>query len=192
MTELVIAVLALTACVYGASSGAKLSGGRSYRAFRDGLGETALVPGRLLPAAAAVLAGAEAGVAVVLVAAAVLRGAGLSSSVPVAAVALGCAVGLTGVLAAGVTVVIRTGRRASCACFGARPGRTLGPSHLVRNAGLLVLLVTALAANAVGHGRPPAAATVVAVLTGVVTALLVIRFDDLVALFAPVGHEAAR
>jgi hypothetical protein len=192
MTELVIAVLALAACVYGASSGAKLASGRSYRAFRDGLGETALVPGRLLPATAVVLTGAEAGVAAVLAAATILCGAGLAGSVPVAAVALACAAGLTGVLAAGVTVVIRSGTRAACACFGARPGRDLGRSHLVRNAGLLALLVTAFVGNALGNGRPPVAATVVAVLTGVVTALLVIRFDDLVALFAPVPHEAAR
>jgi hypothetical protein len=192
MTELVIAVLALAACVYGASSGAKLASARSYRAFRDGLGETALVPGPLLPATAAVLAGAEAGVAAVLAAATILCGGGLPGSVPVAAVALACAAALTGVLAAGVTVVIRSGTRTACACFGARPGRDLGRSHLVRNAGLLALLVTAFVGNALGHGRPPAAATVVAVLTGIVAALLVIRFDDLVALFAPVRHEAAR
>ena len=35
MTELVIALLAMTACVYGASSGAKLASRRNYIAFRD-------------------------------------------------------------------------------------------------------------------------------------------------------------
>jgi energy-converting hydrogenase Eha subunit A len=201
MAELVIGVLALTACVYGASAAAKLSG---HAAFRDGLAQTALVPGRLLRAVAAVLAGGEAAVAAAAVAAAVLAGAGLPGARPASVAVLGVAAALTAVLAAGVTVVIRTGTHAACACFGVRPGRTgpaLGGPHLARNLTLLALLVTALLVTAAGdtlagsrssHGQPSVAAALIAVLAGVVVALLAIMLDDLVALFAPVHRPAAR
>jgi methylamine utilization protein MauE len=192
MTELVIAVLALAACVYGTSSCTKLAGRTNYRAFRAGLGETVLVPRRLLGVTAAVLAGGETVTAALLAAAAVLAIAGLPGSVPVAAVALGCGVVLTGVLAGGVTVVIRSGTRATCACFGARSGRELSGSHLARNAGLLILLLAAAIGNEFRHGRPAPAAAVVAIAAGAVIAVVLVRFDDLVALFAPVHRETVR
>jgi hypothetical protein len=192
MTELVIIVLTMAGCVYAASSGAKLTSRRNYLTFTDGLRETALVPGRLLRATAAVMAWAEAAVAASLAGSVILTGAGLPRSVPVAAVALACATVLTGLLTAGVSVVIRAGTRATCACFGARAGRELGGSHLARNAGLFTLLVVALIGNEFRHDRLAVGATVVAVLTGAVAAMLVIRLDDLVALFAPVRREATR
>jgi energy-converting hydrogenase Eha subunit A len=209
MAELVIGVLVLTACVYGASSAAKLSGRRGYAAFRAGLAGTALVPGRLLPAVAAVLAGAEAVVAAGSVAAAVLAGAGLTGARPAAVAVLSAAAALTAVLAAGITVVIRTGTHATCACFGVRPGRTgpvLGGPHLARDLALLALLVTALlgtlagwalaggqgGAGQAGNGHVPAGAALIAALAGVVVALLAIMLDDLIALFTPVRHPAAR
>ena len=49
MDDVLIALLCLTGCVFGTSSGAKLRGRTAYRAFRAGLGETGLVPDRLLP-----------------------------------------------------------------------------------------------------------------------------------------------
>jgi hypothetical protein len=192
MTDLIIAVLAMTACVYGASSIGKLTTQRSYLAFRDGLGETALVPRRLLRATAAVLAGGEATVAAGLVAATVLSTAGLPAAVPVSAAALACAVVLTGALAAGVTVVVRSGTRAACACFGARSGRELGGSHVARNLGLLTVLTATLIGNEFRAGRPAPAAALIAIVTGAVVALLVIGLDDIVALFAPVQREPAR
>lgn len=73
MTELVIAVLAVAACVYGASSGSKLAGRENYAAFRDGLAETSLVPSRLLRVTAAALAGGEAIVAGAVVALLLIR-----------------------------------------------------------------------------------------------------------------------
>lgn len=45
MTELVIAVLAMGACVYGASSAGKLARRQEYRAFRDAIAQTALTGG---------------------------------------------------------------------------------------------------------------------------------------------------
>ena len=192
MTELIIAVLAMAACVYGASSISKLATRPKYLAFRAGLGETTLVPGRLLPATAAVLAGGEAAVAAGLVAATALSAARLPGAVPVTTAALGTATALTGALAAGVTVIVRSGTRAACACFGARSGRELGGSHVIRNLGLLTVLIVALAGNQFRAGPPAPAAVAVAIGAGLVVALLVIGLDDIVALFAPVYREPAR
>lgn len=189
MTELINAVLAMAACVYAASSISKLATRQRYVAFRDGLADTALVPGRLLKATAATLAGGEALVAACLVTATGLRAAGLPGAVAVATAALASATVLTGALAAGVTVVIRSGIRATCACFGARSGRQLGASHLVRNAGLLAALVAALIGNEFSYGRPAPAAVGVAITAGALVALLMIGLDDIVSLFAPMGHE---
>jgi len=178
MSELVIAVLAVAACVYGTSAVAKLASRRSYIAFRDGLGETSLVPPRLLRTVAAVL-----------------TGAGLAGARPVTTAALACAIVLTGVLAAGVSVVVHAGTHATCACFGVRPGRTgqtLGAPHLARNLVLLALLVAGLIGNEFTRGRPNVAAVLVAVVAGAVVALLAIMLDDLVALFAPVQRQAIR
>lgn len=194
MTELVIAVLALAACVYGTSSGSKLTSRKNYDAFRDGLAETALVPSRLLRATAATLASGEAIVAAGLLTAVILAAGGLPGSVPVAAVALACGTVLTGVLAAGVTVVVRSGTKAACACFGAKAGRELTGAHVGRNVGLLAVLVAGLVGNEFRHGTPApaAAAAIIAIVAGGVVALLLIRFDDLVDLFAPVSRQTAR
>jgi len=192
MTELVLAVLALAACVYGTSSGTKLASRKNYTAFRDGLGDTSLVPRRLLPATAAILAGGEAIVAVGLLVALVLAAGGLAGSVAVAAAALACGAVLTGVLAAGVIAVVRSGTKAACACFGAKAGRELTGAHVARNVALLGILLVGLIGNEFRHGRPAAAAAIVAIVAGAVVALLLIRFDDLVDLFAPVSRQTAR
>jgi hypothetical protein len=192
MTELVIAVLALAACVYGMSCGSKLTRRRNYRAFRDGLGETSLVPGRLLGATAAILAGSETAVATLLGAATVLAAAGLPGSFQVADIALGCGIALTSVLTAGVTVVIRSGTYATCACFGARSRRELSGAHLARNVAILVMLLTGLIGNQFRLGQPAPAMAMVAVGAGAIVALLLVRSDDLAELFAPARRQSVR
>jgi methylamine utilization protein MauE len=189
MTELIIAVLTMAACVYGASSASKLTSSRNYRAFRDGLAQTGLVRAHLLRGVAAVLAAGEATVTVLLATAAVLAAAGTPGSVPFAAIALGCGIALTGVLAAGVARVIRSGTRAICACFGARSGQEISGSHLVRNIALLLVLIAGLIGNVLRHGRPAPAAVIVVLAAGAVIGLLLVRFDDLVELFAPVRES---
>jgi hypothetical protein len=189
MTELIIAVLAMAACVYGASSVSKLMSSRNYRAFRDGLAQTGLVRAHLLRGAAAVLAAGEATVTALLAAATVLAMAGTPGSVPLAAIALGCGIALTGVLAAGVARVIRSGTRAICVCFGARSGQEISGSHLVRNIALLLLLIAGLIGNEFRHVRPAPTAVIVAFAAGAVIGLLLVRFDDLVELFAPVRES---
>src|SRR5215467_8045360 len=101
MAELVFGILILAACVYGASAAAKLSGRQAYLAFRDGLGEAALIPRRLHPASAAVLAASEAASAAGLVSAAILTAAGWPGATTLSALALGGSALLTATLSAG-------------------------------------------------------------------------------------------
>jgi len=192
MGELALAMLILGAWVFGASAVAKLRGQRAYQEFVAGLRESGLVPGAVLPAVAAALAGSEAVIAVGLAAAAAVAGVAPGHGViPYAETALALAAALTAVLAAGVGVAVRRGVLAHCACFGARPGRPLGRPHLVRNLILLVAFGTGLAAVplAGAPGRPAAAG--LAAAAGSLAALLIIRWEDLADLFTP-AHDAHR
>jgi hypothetical protein len=195
VADLLIAVLVLTGCVYGTSAAAKLGGRRAYRSYRAGLGEAGLVPARLLPATAAALAAGETAAAAGLAAAAVLTAVAGPGAVTVTAVSLSGAALLTAILAAGVAVVVHRGTRARCACFGAASGgsagRPLGRAHLLRNLGLLAVVAAGLAADAVTAGRPAPAGAVLAALAGAVAAVLLVRLDDLVAVFTPVSRGSA-
>lgn len=187
MSECVIAVLTLAACVFAASASSKLRSGQAYGTFRAGLREALLVPGRLLPMTAAALAIWEAIAAVGLAGAAVaaaLSGPGASA---LAESALAAAAVLMAVLVAGVAMVVRRGTRARCACFGASSGRPLGRAHLIRNACLLAVLTAGLVGNPLRYDRPAPAGVVLAVVVGAAVALLFVRWDDLVGLFAPVS-----
>lgn len=192
MTDLVIAVLTTACCVYSTSATFKLRSRAGYQAFRAGLAETRLVPRRLLPAAAAALAGWEAVVAVGAVVAAVLTAARQASAAAVTIGALGLAIVLTTILAAGIAVVLRRGTRARCACFGSDSDRLLAVPHLARDLGLLALLVAALAGTEASRARPTAGGVALALIAGGVAGLLLIRFDDLVALFTPVTAGSER
>jgi hypothetical protein len=92
--------------------------------------------------------------------------------------------GLAAVLLAAFTVAIGAalarGRRAPCRCFGAS-STPIGPRHLARNG----LLLTAAVLGALSPaGLPPLAGVVVTVAAGLVGAILVVFFDDIVDLFA--------
>jgi hypothetical protein len=191
MDEFSIVVLSLTGCVFAASAAAKIASSRAYHSFRAGLAETSLIPGRLLPAAAASLAGAEAVVAGGLLAAAALTAATVSGSTWLTESSLALAALLTSVLACGVAAVIRRGTRVRCACFGARSARPLGRVHLARNLSLLAVVLADLVAAPLAHGRPPLPGAMLAVMAGAVTALLFIRWDDIAALFARPPTSAA-
>ena len=106
--------------------------------FRDGLRETGLVPGRLLPFTAAALCWVEAVTGAGLLAAAALTAVAASGAAPLAETVLAIAAWLTGVLAAGVAS--RRGSQARCACFGAVTSRPLNRAHLLRNLSLLAVV----------------------------------------------------
>jgi Methylamine utilisation protein MauE len=193
MDEFSIVVLCLAGGVFAASSAAKLSGRRAYRSFRDGLKETRLIPRRVLPAAAASLAGAEAVGAAGLLAGAGLAAAGAPGAAWLAGAALTAAVLLTAVLALGVGVVVRRGTRVACACFGTGSSHPLGRVHLARNLCLLGVACAGLACVPLAHGRPSVGAALVAAASGAVAALLFARWDDLAGLFARLpAAETAR
>src|SRR2546430_724829 len=84
MGEFSVAVLCLAGFVFAVSSAMKLRSRRAYMSFRDGLGETGLVPGRLLPFTAAALCWVEAVTGAGLLAAAALTAVAASGAAPLA------------------------------------------------------------------------------------------------------------
>jgi Methylamine utilisation protein MauE len=192
MNEFSVAIMTLAACVFAVSAFAKLRSRSAYRSFRAGLRETALVPERLLPVIAAVLVCAEAMTAAGLTAATVLIATAASGAHVVAAVALTAAGLLTAALAAGIALVMHSGARAHCNCFGASSGRPLGRVHLIRNVTLLAVLAVGLVSTSLSDGQPAAVGAVVAAAVGAVAALLIIRWEELAELFTPIGPAASR
>jgi len=186
MTEFDVAVLAMSAVVFTASATAKLRSRAAYREFRAGLRATRLVRERLLSRTAVILVVAETATAAGLAGALVLRITGSPGAFQLAESAFTVAAVLIVVLAAGVAVVIRRGTMARCPCFGSTSARPLGVAHLVRNACLLLPLLAGLACCPLNHDRPALAGSVLAVASGLVVALLLIRWDDLAALLAPI------
>ena len=191
MAEFSVAILCLAGWVFAASAAMKLRSRWAYSSFRDGLRETGLVPGRLLPSIAAVLCWVEVAVAAGLFGAAALTAVAVSGAVPFAESVLGVAAGLTGVLAVGVAVVIRRGAHARCACFGAGSSRPLGRAHLARNLSLMAVVCTGLAAVPQPQPQPILVGTLMAAAVGGVTALLFIRWDDVADLLAPIRQPSA-
>ena len=92
---------------------------------------------------------------------------------------------LAAVLLTGFLVVtgltLRRGIRVACHCFGASR-RPLSPVHLGRDALLLAVAVTGLAAPP--FGAPSSAEVATSVIAAVAGALLVVFFVDFVAVFA--------
>lgn len=106
------------------AGGSKLAAGRAWPAQAAGLGAPAVV----VP----VLPWLEVAVGAALV---------LQLTRPVAAIA---AIVLLVAFSGLIALRLSQGRRPACACFGAWSAEPIGPTHLLRNAGLLVLAVLAL------------------------------------------------
>lgn len=184
MSEFVVGVCAMTACVFGASAAGKIRSRAAYRAYRAGLGANHLMPGYLLAAAAAVLTVGEALTAAWLTGCTVLLAARSGhASALLAESALAAATLLTATLTVGVTVAIRRGSAAPCPCFGVRSGRPIGPAHLLRNLLLLSALVAGLTLGPVAPRPPTPAGLVLALGTAVVAAMLIIRWEDIAEVF---------
>lgn len=97
------------------------------------------------------------------------------------------AVGLFGVLTAAVWRAVSRRSGAVCRCFG-RARTTLAHRHVVRNAVLLAVAASGLAALSVVDSSVDPVAGWLAAAVGAVGAVLVVRFDDLADLVAgPVG-----
>lgn len=156
----------LVGLVFAVSAFSKLRTRSAYREFASWLASLP-VPLAGTSALPPILAGAEAGI-VVLVAAPATAPAGLA----LAAVTLA-------VLTAGTAVAVRGGARATCRCFG--PSQApLAARHVLRNG---FLLVTALA-GALGGGTVAAhpAKIVLSLMAAMAAATFVVFLDDLAAL----------
>jgi hypothetical protein len=191
MAEFVVGVQVIAACVYAASGVSKLRSRTAYRSFSAGLGNTALVPPRLLRAVAAVLASGEAVIAIMVTTAIVTMTFSGSAARVLSVAALAACWVLTAGLVAGVATVVARGTIVRCACFGAssQTGPPLGAAHLLRNASLLAL-VTAGLLDSVLAGQPPANSItpggwVVTAAAGAVCAAFLIRWEDVAYLVAP-------
>lgn len=86
---------------------------------------------------------------------------------------------------------IRRGGAPVCRCFGGR-GTRVGAVHVWRNAGLVVLALLGAGAHLALDAAAEPAGTALSVFTGLLVATLVVRVDDLVALFTPVSSTRSR
>jgi hypothetical protein len=172
MGYLVVGCRVLLGTVFAVALVGKIWGNGAWRAFVASLGELVRVPPRLRP---------FVGVAIALGEAAVL---GLLA-VPVAVPAgLGLAAVLLAAFTVGIGAAVRRGVREPCRCFGSGSA-PLSRAHVARN-GLLTTVATAGAAAAIGWpGTGEPAGLLVAALVGVTVAAVLIRLDDIVALFTP-------
>jgi hypothetical protein len=167
MEYLVVGARVLVAVVFAVSAGSKLRSRAAYHAFVVSVIGLRLVPDSGIRAVAPLVVAAEAGVPVLL-------------AIPTTAPAGGMvAVALLTLLTGTVWLAVRRRPGAVCRCFG--PGGTpLGYRHVVRNMVLLAVSVLGLAAGGTGSGG----AVPLAAAAGLVGALIVIRLDDLLSLFA--------
>jgi hypothetical protein len=194
MNDVLIAVLCLSGCVFGTSACVKLRGRSAYRAFRAGLGETSLVPDRLLPVVAPALGVGEAVVAAALVAAVAATVVAAPGAPALACCALAAAAALIATLVAGVGAVIRRGTPARCACFGTGSDRPLSWVHLARNLSLLIVVTAGLAVLPLSTGHATAtsaslAGAGLAAATGAAASVLFMRWEDLADLFIPLAQR---
>lgn len=165
---------ALVAVVFGFAAFGKLRDRAAWAEFVATTG--AMLPARRVPAhpAAVAVACAECVTALLAVVALVTRAA-------VAEVAaLSLAAVLLAVFLAGITGVVRAGRRVRCRCFGAG-GAAFGRNHLVRNG---ILLLTVACGLVVGRYERLDGAALVAAVTGAVLGLAAVHWDDVAYLFS--------
>ena len=174
---------AVPAVVFLVSATGKL---RDPDGLRDSLEPLSILTRRWIRPVAIALTTAEIVAAAAVCWGVVAAVAGRSLAQPVGVAGLVLSALLLVVLTAGIAIEVRRGTTAGCACFGVVSHR-LGTRHLVRNALLVVCVVAGLAAYPMVRTqtvRPGEA--LVALAGGLVVALILIRLDDLVDLFAPI------
>ncbi|BEL07889.1 hypothetical protein Q0Z83_060800 [Actinoplanes sichuanensis] len=161
----------LLGAVFVAAALGKLSSRTRMRDFTESLRQLRLMPARTVASVAVALGLTEAAVPVLLIADGT------------AAAGFTVALGLLGVLTAGVAVALVRGTPAPCRCFGHRES-PLSHWHLLRNGLLAGAAVIGLTGPA-GNGTDPAGVLIAAV-AGITAAVLIICLDDLIELFTAV------
>jgi hypothetical protein len=187
VSAFVIGVVVMFWMVFGASAASKVRSGESRRAFVESLRPLCLLPDRLVRPVAVAVTCVEIGIFLGLSWGASGLVAGVAGTPAVVVASLVLAVGLLVVLTGGIALALARGTTATCACFGASD-QSLSRRHVIRNGVLLLAALTgAVATNfiPVGHVEPLGVA--LAGVSGTVAALVLVRLDDLIDLFAPVG-----
>lgn len=185
MSYLFVFSRCLLALVFLASAASKLRGRRAFRGFAESLRTMGLLPAPVVVPAAGAVAAAEAAVPLLLMP---LPGAAVTTAGFTVAAALLAA------FTVAVAVVLHRGVAVSCRCFGEAAAAPFGRHHLVRNI-VLTVLAGIGAYTSLGDPGVTVRIAVPAVPLAVVGALIVVRLDDLAALFspaAPAGGAARR
>ena len=177
--------------VFAVSAAGKVRGTARQRAFAASLRPLGFIPERLLRSTALAVTAAEVAAVAGLSCVPFGTGAAGAPARLVAAAALVLAAVLLAVLTGGIALALGRGATASCACFGAAE-RPLSRRHLMRNVALLAIAVCGVGlADQLPRSTAELPAAVLAGLGGAVVALLLVRLDDIVDLFAPAAAAAA-
>lgn len=174
-----IGCCALLGVVFVVSAFGKLRSRDALRAFAVSVREMRVLPAGLSRPVAVTVPAAEAiAAALLLTPATATLGAGL-------------ALVLLGAFTFGIALVLSRGGAASCRCFG-MSDRPFAPRHLVRNGLLIIAALAALVTSAGSTAEPHPVAALLAIVVGLVGALLIVVLDDLVELFGGAGHSIHR
>jgi hypothetical protein len=185
-SQLLVAVVVTLCVVFGVSAASKVASVERQRVFAESLRALRLLPVSLVAPVAVVISCVES--AVGLAAAFVGVVAGGAWAVSMAVLGMLLAVGLLGVLTAGIVLALRRRITARCACFGASD-RPLSWRQVLRNSVMQLVglfgVVIAVADTPVAVVDPVGSG--LAGVVGVVVAVVLIRLDEIVELFAPSG-----
>ncbi|MFB4270453.1 MauE/DoxX family redox-associated membrane protein [Nonomuraea sp. GTA35] len=162
----------LLAGVFLVALAGKVRGRAAFAAFTASIRALGLLPRPWAAVAAYALVAAELVTAALLLA---TRVAGLAAAAVTLAVMTG-----------GVLAALLRGRRAPCRCFGPST-RPLGRTHVARNLLLIAVAGAGLAAGGSGDPAHPAG-LVLSAVAAAVGVLVVVRLDDLAALFSAPSH----
>jgi hypothetical protein len=157
----------LVALVFLVSAAGKVQGRTSLAAFAASVRAFGLLPSAWAGVAAGGVIACELAVVPLV---AVPRTAVFGSALATA---------LLAAFTTAVALVLRRGRAVACRCFG-HASAPVGRRHLVRNGLLMVLALGAV--HSPGPAHPPG--VLLAVLGGTAGALVLIRLEDLIDLFA--------
>jgi len=186
--QLLVAAVAALCVVFGAAAVSKVASVQRQRAFAESLRALRLLPVSLVAPVAVVVSCVELVITAGLAAAFLGVVAGGAWAVWMAVLGMLLAVGLLGVLTAGIVLALRRRSIARCVCFGASD-RPLSWRHVVRNSVMQLVgvfgAVIAVATAPVAVVDPVGAG--LAAVVGVIVAVVLIRLDEIVELFAPTG-----
>lgn len=175
MEYVLIGLRSALVVVFVASAASKLRGRRAFAEFVTATTQLFpwRAPARLIHTLAAAVVATELAIVALLL---------LPATVPIGfAAATGLLLAFTGA----ILIALRRGNRTPCRCFGAAE-QPLGRTHVIRNAGLLILGAAGLAGSLVTSATPDLPVALVSAGSGAVLALPAILADDIASLFRPV------